>query len=179
MVGSTVSETKRNVMAALGQFHRLLKPGGDLWIFDLAPVPPASLIERLCWNLLRSVLGNGLDMYFWTVNGLARLVGEVMPNARMEGTFFPTLCAPRSIRFWLSRGLRSHVSCTRCAPCWFIGGSRSFLGGRAAVKCRPACPDVLVRACGEEAIRQWREMEWPRMRKVLAQIAGKGVKDPA
>ena len=83
MVGSTISETKRNVMAALGQFHRLLKPGGDLWIFDLAPVPPASFIERLCWNLLRSVLGNGLDMYFGTMNGLVRLAGEDMPNARM------------------------------------------------------------------------------------------------
>ena len=88
MVGGTVSRTRQNVRKAFEEFRRVLKPGGDLLIFEVVLVQPVDLLQRLWWNALRSALGRRLDMFFWSCSDLARLVGRLMPTATPTRTKF-------------------------------------------------------------------------------------------
>jgi SAM-dependent methyltransferase len=72
IVGGNVSETEALVAQVLREFARVLKPGGECLIFEMSPVFPFGLIERLTWNLLKKILGKPLDMFFWPNSTLSR-----------------------------------------------------------------------------------------------------------
>lgn len=84
MVGSLVDENREKVSAAVAEFGRVLKKGGQLLVFDMSPWWPVNTFERLLWNNARRLLGPKLDMYFWHHTALEALVSNAMPGAALS-----------------------------------------------------------------------------------------------
>lgn len=91
MVGRTVSENEAIVTEALKEFARAVKPGGQVFIFEISPWSPFWLAQRGLWNLARRLLRSKLDMYFWSAHWLGVLAQAAFPKAR-----------PQKIRFGAS-----------------------------------------------------------------------------
>jgi SAM-dependent methyltransferase len=65
MTGPTVSDNERIVNSAFAELARIIRPGGQILVFDISPWWPFSLAERMSWNYARRTLGSRLDMFFW------------------------------------------------------------------------------------------------------------------
>lgn len=65
VTADTMAESTRMRVAAFGEMSRVLKPGEQLLIFEMAPPAWAWDCERALWNLARRVLGGRLDSMFW------------------------------------------------------------------------------------------------------------------
>ena len=89
LVGDTVAETKHNVRQAFAEFARVLKPGGDVFIFEISPWRGVSRIERKVWNVARRLLGGRLDMYFWSAEALADVGRVAFPRAKLSQIDYP------------------------------------------------------------------------------------------
>ena len=91
MVGRSIQETRANVARAFREFGRVLKPEGSLFIFEMTPIGPFSVVQALLWNLVRRMAHGSLDMYFWSANSLADVAKESLPEgAAPEKLFFGT-----------------------------------------------------------------------------------------
>jgi ubiquinone/menaquinone biosynthesis C-methylase UbiE len=91
MVGKTIQGTRDNVGQALREFGRVLKPEGCLFIFEMTPIGPFSVVQSLLWNLVRRLAPRTLDMYFWSASSLAAAARENLPQgAQPEKLFFGT-----------------------------------------------------------------------------------------
>jgi ubiquinone/menaquinone biosynthesis C-methylase UbiE len=91
MVGRTIEATRGNIGSALREFGRVLKPEGSLFIFEMTPIGPFSIVQSLLWNLVRRVAPKTLDMYFWGASSLAAAARENLPKGAMiEKLFFGT-----------------------------------------------------------------------------------------
>jgi ubiquinone/menaquinone biosynthesis C-methylase UbiE len=90
MVGQKRAENRTKVNAAFGEFARIIRPGGNILIFDMSPWLPVWLAECLLWNVAKSQLGSKLDMFFWHRSALARLGEKLFPVAKLEFLEFPT-----------------------------------------------------------------------------------------
>jgi SAM-dependent methyltransferase len=117
MVGERVSDTTKNVAAAMKEFRRVLRPGGSIIVFDMSPWWLVWLAEKAGWNIARKVLGGKLDMFFWHWSALRDLGGEALGNVRFDTrtfnspwhtTFPPVFSAPwfRLPRFLYPMGPR-------------------------------------------------------------------------
>ena len=85
LVGQTVHENEALLRAALREFARVLKPGADLLVFEIAPWWLAWKVQRLAWNVARQKLGRSLDMFFWRRQTLTALASELLPpGTRLE-----------------------------------------------------------------------------------------------
>jgi len=84
MIGGTVSETEQFVARILAEFARVIKPGGSVLVFEMAPVGPFGLIEHLVWRVAKRLLGPKLDMFFWPVPRFSRLAARIAPRDRLE-----------------------------------------------------------------------------------------------
>ena len=85
LVGQTVHENEALLRAALREFARVLKPGADLLVFEVAPWWATWKVQRLAWNIARRKLGRSLDMFFWRRQTLTALASELLPpGTRLE-----------------------------------------------------------------------------------------------
>jgi SAM-dependent methyltransferase len=84
MTGERLSENRGMVTNVFREFARVIRPGGNLLIFDLSPWWPFSTLENMTWNLARRMLGPKLDMYFWDRSRLLDLGQETFPSAKLE-----------------------------------------------------------------------------------------------
>ena len=84
MIGGTVAETEQFIARILGEFARVIKPGGEVLIFEMAPAGPFGWIERMVWPAAKRVLGPKLDMFFWPVPALSRLAARLAPGRALE-----------------------------------------------------------------------------------------------
>jgi ubiquinone/menaquinone biosynthesis C-methylase UbiE len=91
MVGGSIEETRANVGRAFREFGRVLKPEGSLFVFEMTPIGPFSLLQSLAWNAIRRMAPRTLDMYFWSASSLAGVARENLPpGAAPEKLFFGT-----------------------------------------------------------------------------------------
>jgi len=88
MIGGRVAETEIFVARIFREFARVIKPGGEVIIFEMAPLVPFGLLERLAWPLAKRLLGPKLDMFFWPVPALRRLAAATTPAAKLEVQVF-------------------------------------------------------------------------------------------
>ena len=84
MTGRRVADNEALVGQVLREFARVIKPGGEILIFEMAPVGAFGLGERLVWNLKKRLLGARLDMFFWPVEALRQLAATTAQHARLE-----------------------------------------------------------------------------------------------
>ena len=87
-VGETRAENYALVSSAFREFARIVKPGGTVFVFEMTPLKPAALLQRLVWNGMRRLLGSRLDMYFWTAGFFDAMRRQMMPHAVLERVFF-------------------------------------------------------------------------------------------
>ena len=88
MVGEYVSATRTNVSEAMREFHRVLRPGGSILVFDMSPWWPAWVSELALWNSARKVLGKRLDMFFWHWKALGKIASEQLNNCTFTTQLF-------------------------------------------------------------------------------------------
>jgi SAM-dependent methyltransferase len=91
MVGTNKAETALNVTRAFQEFGRVLKPQGILFVFEMTPITPFAWMQSMLWNQLRRVLGDKLDMYFWSAKNLSALAQSTLPQRTLlEKIYFET-----------------------------------------------------------------------------------------
>lgn len=79
-VGARVGENHQNLRAAFGEFGRVLKPRGDLIVFEVAPWRPIWWAQRGTWNLVRKILRDSLEMFFWPTVLIEKVSSEQLPR---------------------------------------------------------------------------------------------------
>jgi len=80
MVGANRAETRGLVSRAFREFGRVLKPGGVLLVFEMAPNPAFALLQRWLWNPARRILRGALDMHFWPAAELTEVAASQLPR---------------------------------------------------------------------------------------------------
>lgn len=78
--GNTIAESTQIVETAFSEFGRVLKPRGDLLVFEVAPRWPFAVLQWALWDLAKRVAGQKLDMFFWGTQPLMRLAGRALPE---------------------------------------------------------------------------------------------------
>jgi SAM-dependent methyltransferase len=74
------------------QAGRVLKPGGDLLVFEMTPWRSAWWAERLLWGTAKRLLGDRLDAYFWPDFAYENVHRWHLPTLRMSRRTFH--CSP-------------------------------------------------------------------------------------
>ena len=90
MVGDNVCESRGILESVLGELGRVLKAGGHLVVFEMRPWWPFRLVQSLCWDAARRVLGGRLDMHMWPQAALEVLAKERLRGAGFEVRIFET-----------------------------------------------------------------------------------------
>ncbi len=93
MVGKTVLENRRIVRGVLAEFARVLKRGGDLFIFDVSPWAPFRYAQRGAWDLGRRILRSKLDMFFWHANELRKVADDFFSRGALS-------VEPFAVSYW-------------------------------------------------------------------------------
>lgn len=72
----TLNSTHTIRRQAFREMARVLRPGGELLVFEMSPRPWAAWVQERFWNSARTILGDRLDACFYTVRDYAQL-GEL------------------------------------------------------------------------------------------------------
>ncbi|HZO30384.1 MAG TPA: class I SAM-dependent methyltransferase [Chloroflexota bacterium] len=90
MTGRTVAENRHKLELAFRELGRVVKPGGELLVFEVSPWRPFWIAEKLFWNTAKSVLGDKLDMCFYPADVYEQVGRKAMPHARFSVQSFST-----------------------------------------------------------------------------------------
>jgi len=90
MTGTTVGENRRTAVQVFREFGRVLKPGGELMVFEVSPWAPFWAAEKYLWNTAKVVLGQKLDMFFYTERMYKALGRAAVPQAEFSVERFGT-----------------------------------------------------------------------------------------
>lgn len=90
MTGRTLAENRQKLEQAFRELGRVVKPGGELLVFEVSPWRPFWLAERLFWNSARDVLGEKLDMCFYPAEVYERVGRRTMPAVHFSIRSFST-----------------------------------------------------------------------------------------
>ena len=90
MVGESIRESSRILEKVFGELGRVVKAGGHLVVFEMRPWWPFRLVQSLCWDAARMVLGARLDVYMWPQAALEAPGKGRIPGARFEVRVFET-----------------------------------------------------------------------------------------
>jgi ubiquinone/menaquinone biosynthesis C-methylase UbiE len=90
MTGQTLAENVRQLERVLRELGRVVKPGGELLVFEVSPWRPAWLAERLLWNTAKRLLGKKLDMCFYAADVYERIGRTALPEAHLSVQSFST-----------------------------------------------------------------------------------------
>jgi ubiquinone/menaquinone biosynthesis C-methylase UbiE len=103
MTGKSLAENRRNLEAAFRELGRVVKPGGELMVFEVSPWRAVWLAEKLLWNTAKSVIGDKLDMCFYPADVYEGVGRKILPHAAFSvqtfrssllGTFPPAFSLP-------------------------------------------------------------------------------------
>jgi len=84
MTGDSRTANRRTIAQAFRELGRVVKPGGEVLVFEVSPWAPFYLAEKLFWNQARKVLGKRLDMFFYSARDYEALGQMAMPNAELS-----------------------------------------------------------------------------------------------
>jgi SAM-dependent methyltransferase len=89
LVSSTVAENRDLLAGVFREFARVIRPGGQLLVCEVAPWRPVTLAQRLGWDLAKRVLKTKLDMFFWPTDVLVAVGHTHLPagTVRRSRTF--------------------------------------------------------------------------------------------
>lgn len=90
MIGDSIGENRCIVREAMSEFARVLKPGGDLLVFEVSPWLPFWIAEQAAWSVVRRFLGSRLPAYFWSPGALISIARRAFPAATFERIAFKT-----------------------------------------------------------------------------------------
>jgi ubiquinone/menaquinone biosynthesis C-methylase UbiE len=88
MTGANVRENRATAARAFAEFARVLKPGGELLVFEVSPWRPVWQVEKRLWNPARRALGARLDMFFYPAEVYRALGSTAFPGAAHERRVF-------------------------------------------------------------------------------------------
>jgi ubiquinone/menaquinone biosynthesis C-methylase UbiE len=104
-VGATVAQNERLVQVAFREFARVLKPDGELFVFDVSPWLPFAVAQNRSWNFAKRAMRSKLDMFFWRENALAEMGSRCLPTGSVLqvrhfdspwwSTFAPVFALPK------------------------------------------------------------------------------------
>jgi ubiquinone/menaquinone biosynthesis C-methylase UbiE len=105
IVGNSLNETRRNVCKAFEEFARVLKPAGDLFVFEVSPWLLGRIFQSVVWELAHRVLHTKLEMFLWSCKLLKDIGYKTMSKATLNCNTFripmPTLLPPFLAFPWL------------------------------------------------------------------------------
>jgi SAM-dependent methyltransferase len=81
MTGQTTTENRQTVARVFREFGRVVKPGGELLVFEVSPWAPIWSAEKIFWNTAKSILGRKLDMFFYSARAYEALGRATLPGA--------------------------------------------------------------------------------------------------
>jgi ubiquinone/menaquinone biosynthesis C-methylase UbiE len=84
MTGQTTIENRQTIARVFREFGRVIKPGGELLIFEVSPWAPIWMAEKLFWNTAKSILGRKLDMFFYSARAYEALGQATLPGAEFS-----------------------------------------------------------------------------------------------
>ena len=88
MIGQTIQDNEAIGRRAFAELARVLKPGGNLLVFEVTPWKLAAHMQRFLWNRAKHLMRDRLDMYFRSADSMSSLGRSAFPNAMLEITDF-------------------------------------------------------------------------------------------
>ena len=82
MTGRSLAENRQNLERAFRELGRVVKPGGELLVFEVSPWRAVWLAEKLLWNTARAVLGAEARHVLLPGGRLRAASGRTLPAAR-------------------------------------------------------------------------------------------------
>lgn len=88
MTANSIADNRNILNEVFKELGRVIKPSGEIMIFDVSPIFPFNVAEDIVWNTAKKSLGAKLDMYFWKDDYLKQLGLRAFPGAQFSQKSF-------------------------------------------------------------------------------------------